>query len=67
MNKCMNEWNSIPIIWLSDASLKAQGQEPVVSLLTSGVLCRPTPTHMQFKGSDAQIIVDVHLNLRQFC
>ena len=37
---CMKEWNRGPIGWLSYASPKAHGQEPVASCWT-GRLCAP--------------------------
>ena len=43
---CMNEWNRIPITWLSDASPKARGQELVASPWTCR-LCPPTCTCVQ--------------------
>ena len=35
---CMNEWNHIPIVWLSDTSPKAQGQELVASRWTGRLI-----------------------------
>ena len=62
---CMNEWNHIPIVWLSDTSPKAQGQELVASRWTSRLI---VPLYLRaVEWFESQILVDVCSDLRPFC
>ena len=61
---CMNEWNRIPIAWLSDAPPKARGQE-LLGFRWTGRICHCT--RLWTEWIESQILVDICLDLRPFC